>query len=86
MVVVKVGIIIVFGFAMVPHWNFANINAFPEASVFFRDVLLTIPFCFFSAVFIQVLNPMNIATANGWRTGYWPHVWLYARIGSVTLR
>ena len=56
MVVVKVGIIIVFGFAMVPHWNFANISAFPEASVFFRDVLLTIPFCFFSAVFIQVLN------------------------------
>lgn len=61
MVVVKVGIIIIFGFAMVPHWNFSNISAFPEASVFFRDVLLTIPFCFFSAVFIQVLNPMNIA-------------------------
>jgi amino acid permease len=61
MVVVKVGIIIVFGFAMVPHWNFSNISAFPEAGVFFRDVLLTIPFCFFSAVFIQVLNPMNIA-------------------------
>ncbi len=58
---VKVGIIIVFGFAMIPHWNFANITAFPQASDFFRDVLLTIPFCFFSAVFIQVLNPMNIA-------------------------
>ncbi|ECW0817809.1 transporter [Salmonella enterica subsp. enterica] len=38
-----------------------KISAFPAASVFFRDVLLTIPFCFFSAVFIQVLNPMNIA-------------------------
>lgn len=61
MVVVKVGIIVVFGFAMIPHWNFTNITAFPQASVFFRDVLLTIPFCFFSAVFIQVLNPMNIA-------------------------
>lgn len=46
---------------MIPHWNFANITAFPQASDFFRDVLLTIPFCFFSAVFIQVLNPMNIA-------------------------
>lgn len=56
MVVVKVGIIVVFGFAMIPHWNFANITAFPQASVFFRDVLLTIPFCFFSAVFIQVLG------------------------------
>ncbi|MGK3384795.1 hypothetical protein ACSLOB_29735, partial [Escherichia coli] len=37
MVVVKVGIIVVFGFAMIPHWNFANITAFPQASVFFRD-------------------------------------------------
>ncbi|HGL4323751.1 TPA: aromatic amino acid transport family protein [Citrobacter koseri] len=61
MVVVKVGIILIFGFAMIPHWNFSNITAFPQASVFFRDVLLTVPFCFFSAVFIQVLNPMNIA-------------------------
>ncbi|AUO66923.1 transporter [Citrobacter amalonaticus] len=61
MVVVKVGIIVVFGLAMIPHWNLSNITAFPQASVFFRDVLLTIPFCFFSAVFIQVLNPMNIA-------------------------
>ncbi|WP_258328986.1 amino acid permease [Citrobacter farmeri] len=61
MVVVKVGIIVVFGLAMIPHWNLSNITAFPEAPVFFRDVLLTIPFCFFSAVFIQVLNPMNIA-------------------------
>lgn len=61
MVVVKVGIILIFGFAMIPHWNLDNISAFPAASVFFRDVLLTIPFCFFSAVFIQVLNPMNIA-------------------------
>ncbi|MGK0705775.1 amino acid permease [Yokenella regensburgei] len=61
MVVVKVAIILVFGFAMIPHWNFSNITAFPAAPAFFRDVLLTIPFCFFSAVFIQVLNPMNIA-------------------------
>ncbi|WP_336220015.1 transporter [Citrobacter amalonaticus] len=61
MVVVKVAIIVVFGLAMIPHWNLSNISAFPDAPVFFRDVLLTIPFCFFSAVFIQVLNPMNIA-------------------------
>ncbi len=61
MVVVKVGIIVVFGLAMIPHWNLSNITAFPQAPTFFRDVLLTIPFCFFSAVFIQVLNPMNIA-------------------------
>ncbi|MDI5349624.1 hypothetical protein MJL48_35140, partial [Salmonella enterica subsp. enterica serovar Kentucky] len=42
---------LIFGFAMIPHWNLDNISAFPAASVFFRDVLLTIPFCFFSAVF-----------------------------------
>lgn len=71
MVVVKVGIIVVFGFAMIPHWNFANITAFPQASVFFRDVLLTIPFCFFSAVFIQVLNPMNIAYRKRKQIKYW---------------
>ncbi len=44
-----------------PALEFADTNRLPQASVFFRDVLLTIPFCFFSAVFIQVLNPMNIA-------------------------
>lgn len=52
MVVVKVGIIVVFGFAMILHWNFANITAFLQAFVFFCDVLLTILFCFFFAVFI----------------------------------
>ena len=61
MVIIKVGIIVILGFIMIPHWNFNNISAFPPMSDFFRDVLLTIPFCFFSAVFIQVLNPMNIA-------------------------
>lgn len=35
MVVVKVGIILIFGFAMIPHWNLDNISAFPAASVFF---------------------------------------------------
>lgn len=61
MVIVKVAIILILGVVMVPYWNFNNITAFPEASVFFRDVLLTIPFAFFSAVFVQILNPMNIA-------------------------
>lgn len=56
MVVVKVGIIVVFGFAMIPHWNFANITAFPQASVFFRDVLLTIPFCFFLQYLFRYLT------------------------------
>ncbi len=71
MVVVKVGIIVVFGLGL-SALEFRQITAFPQASVFFRDVLLTIPFCFFSAVFIQVLNPMNIAgLVNGKRIKYW---------------
>lgn len=61
MVIVKVSVILLLGFVMLPHWNMDNISAFPDAGVFCRDVLLTIPFVFFSAVFVQVLNPMNIA-------------------------
>lgn len=61
MVIVKVGIIITLGLVMIPYWNFNNITAFPALGDFTRDVLLTVPFVFFSAVFVQILNPMNIA-------------------------
>ncbi|KID06433.2 transporter [Hafnia alvei] len=61
MVVIKVGIIILLGLVMIPHWDLNNITAFPKMGVFCRDVLLTAPFAFFSAVFVQILNPMNIA-------------------------
>lgn len=61
MVVVKFGIIVVLGIVMVPHWNFANITAFPELLPFLRDVLLTLPFTLFSILFVQILSPMNIA-------------------------
>lgn len=44
-----------------PALEFRQYNRFPQASDFFRDVLQYSIFCFFSAVFIQVLNPMNIA-------------------------
>ena len=61
MVLVKVGIIVSLGLVMIPHWDFNNITAFPPIGDFTRDVLLTVPFAFFSAVFVQILNPMNIA-------------------------
>ncbi|ELO9553509.1 transporter [Salmonella enterica] len=61
MVIIKIAIIVLLGLIMIPHWNWRNITAFPEWTVFLRDVLLTVPFAFFSAVFIQILNPMNIA-------------------------
>lgn len=71
MVVVKVGIIIVFGFLMVLP-ELCNISAFPEASVSFRNVLLTIPFCFFSAVFIPGIEPNeHRLSQTGWLIGYW---------------
>ncbi len=59
--VVKSRSFLIFGFAMIPHTGILIIfPPFPPHR-FLRDVLLTIPFCFFSAVFIQVPNPMNIA-------------------------
>lgn len=61
MVLVKFGIIVVLGIVMVPHWDFANIMAFPEILPFLRDVLLTLPFTLFSILFVQILSPMNIA-------------------------
>lgn len=61
MIIIKIAIILALGMVMIPYWSWNNIKAFPELSIFFRDVLLTIPFAFFSAVFVQVLNPMNIA-------------------------
>lgn len=51
MVVVKVGIIVVFGFAMIPHWNFANITAFPQASVFSAMSCLPFHFASFCSIY-----------------------------------
>ncbi|STM18207.1 transport protein YhjV [Escherichia coli] len=70
MVVVKVGLLSC-SVCDDPALEFRQYNRLPQASVFFRDVLLTIPFCFFSAVFIQVLNPMNIAYRKRERIKYW---------------
>ncbi len=61
MVIVKLGIILLLGVIMVPHWNFNNITAFPPLLPFLRDVLLTIPFAVFSIIFMPILSPMNIA-------------------------
>jgi serine transporter len=61
MVCVKLGIIVVLGVVMVPHWNFNNITAFPPLMPFLRDVFLTLPFTLFSILFVQILSPMNIA-------------------------
>lgn len=61
MIIVKFSIILALGLLMIPYWNFDNITAFPEFLPFLRDVLLTLPFTLYSILFVQILNPMNIA-------------------------
>ncbi len=56
MVVVKVGIIVVFGFAMIPHWNFANITAFPQASDFSAMSCLLFHFASFPRYLFRYLT------------------------------
>ncbi|HAV1629616.1 TPA: transporter [Enterobacter hormaechei subsp. steigerwaltii] len=62
-IVLKLLIIIILGVVMIPHWNFGNVNSMMPGSLFslFSDVLVSLPFALFSIVFIQVLNPMNVA-------------------------
>ncbi|HFS0159377.1 TPA: amino acid permease [Enterobacter hormaechei] len=61
MIFFKVAVIVFLGIVMVPFWSFNNISAFPPVLSFLRDVLLTLPFTLFSILFVQILNPMNIA-------------------------
>lgn len=61
MIAFKLGIIIFLGVVMLPYWSLSNISQFPPIFIFLRDVLLTLPFTLFSILFVQILNPMNIA-------------------------
>ncbi|MEJ8664180.1 hypothetical protein [Pseudomonas sp. LP23] len=61
MIMIKFGIVVVLALIMIPHWNFSNVVAFPEMGIFFRDVLLTLPFALSSIIFVQILSPMNVA-------------------------
>ncbi|MBK0030947.1 transporter [Erwinia sp. S43] len=61
MILFKLGVIVFLGLVMLPYWSLSNISAFPPLLPFLRDVLLTLPFTLFSILFVQILNPMNIA-------------------------
>ncbi|WP_417935523.1 transporter [Gilliamella apis] len=61
MVVVKLGIVIIIGIIMIPHWSFSNIPSFPQLGSLIRDTFLTLPFTLFSILFVQILSPMNVA-------------------------
>ena len=62
-IALKLLIIISLGVMMIPHWHFGNVNLMMSDSLLslFSDVLVSLPFALFSIVFIQVLNPMNVA-------------------------
>ncbi|SIT39077.1 transporter [Paraburkholderia piptadeniae] len=61
MVAVKFTIIVAMAVVMVPHWNVQNILRPLDVGNFVRDVLTTLPFALFSILYVQILNPMNIA-------------------------
>ncbi|XQS17062.1 amino acid permease [Citrobacter telavivensis] len=61
MIIFKLIVIVFLGVIMIPYWKLSNISGFTEILPFLRDVLLTLPFTLFSILFVQILNPMNIA-------------------------
>jgi serine transporter len=63
MIVLKISIILFLAISMIPHWSIHNLQLDRAVAVlpFLRDVVLTIPFAIISIVFVQMLNPMNVA-------------------------
>lgn len=61
MIAVKFGIVILLAVVMIPHWNLKNLQPISGVLDFFVDVFVTLPFALFSILYVQILNPMNIA-------------------------
>ena len=61
MVAVKLTIILAMAVVMMPHWNVQNILRPLDGAHVVRDVVVTLPFALFSILYVQILNPMNIA-------------------------
>ncbi|MDH0729240.1 amino acid permease [Pseudomonas sichuanensis] len=61
MVAIKFGVVVALGVVMIPYWDFGNLHAVGEVGSFLVDVLVTLPFALFSILYVQILNPMNIA-------------------------
>ncbi len=63
LIIVKLSIVVFLGVSMVPYWDVNNVNFSGPADTlsFVRDVLVSLPFALFSIVYIQILNPMNVA-------------------------
>ncbi|EMO7837567.1 transporter [Morganella morganii] len=61
MVLAKLFIVISLGLVMIPHWNLNNLSSLPPLKELLTGTVLTIPFTFYSILFVQLLSPMNIA-------------------------
>lgn len=63
LIAIKLSIVVFLGLSMIPYWNLKHIdfNIGGGRLDFVRDVLLTLPFAMFSILFVQILNPMNVA-------------------------
>lgn len=60
LVIGKLGIILLLGAIMIPHWDFTNIKPLTPFFPFIRDVFITIPFAVFSLVFMPILSPLYV--------------------------
>ncbi|MEM5312568.1 amino acid permease [Paraburkholderia sp. JHI869] len=63
LIVTKLSIVVFLGLSMIPYWSLKNVSFVTSSGAlsFVRDVLVSLPFAVFSIVYIQILNPMNVA-------------------------
>lgn len=61
MIAIKLVIIVAIGFAVIPFWDLGNIGELPGFSHLIVGTFPTLPFAIFSIMFVQILNPMNLA-------------------------
>ncbi|RCW68675.1 amino acid permease [Pseudorhodoferax soli] len=62
LVLFKLGVVVLLGIVMIPHWDLKNnLPSLPALKQFLIDTVLTVPFTLFSILFVQILSPMNIA-------------------------
>ncbi|AKH89552.1 amino acid permease [Edwardsiella tarda] len=61
MVLMKLGVVVLLGMVMIPHWNFSYIGNIPPLGELLIGTILTLPFTLFSILFVQILSPMNVA-------------------------
>ncbi|MEH5011746.1 amino acid permease [Phytobacter diazotrophicus] len=61
MIFIKLSVIVIIAFAVIPSWDVDNISSIPDVSHLISGIFPTLPFAIYSILFMQILNPMNIA-------------------------